>query len=300
MNMIVNSSAVALATPVAAFDSAKEDPIFAAIENARAAERTIDGLDENEMGEAYLDAQRAILKAREDLAHAVPTTPAGLAALTGFLREADVNLCGAAPYFDDAEESAAFHVSLDTAVRGMVGLQPWQPPADVDVGERQDAVLLELGRQFEPTLEEWANYQERSAADQQAFEARVKKATGLDLADVKEKLDALDVCWRELPASHPLRAYWETRLKMPNDHGDDENWDREYTRVNDLCEPLAKAIMAQPAATLAGFAVKARALLYFKNAEWEEAESEGDVALQNLLRELCTVAGAPMIEVSAA
>src|SRR5437879_1004992 len=74
------------------------------------------------------EAVAELYSARSALARTVPTTPAGLAALTAFLREAQANLHGAAPYFDDGADAVAFSVSLDTAVRGMGPGRGHPPP----------------------------------------------------------------------------------------------------------------------------------------------------------------------------
>jgi len=54
------------------------------------------------------------IAARIALAETVPTTPAGLAALTGFLREQTTAL--AESFFDRDEEHEAFFKSLDITV----------------------------------------------------------------------------------------------------------------------------------------------------------------------------------------
>jgi hypothetical protein len=66
------------------------------------------------------------IAARDAIAETVATTPAGLAALTGFLRE--MALETRLFYFED-DQAVAFTASLDQAVCGMSGLRPWAPPA---------------------------------------------------------------------------------------------------------------------------------------------------------------------------
>src|SRR5262249_30652646 len=63
--------------------------------------------------------------ARSNLALTVPTTPAGLAALTAFVCEQEERYGAAGPYFCDEEEAQAYAQSLNLAVTGMTGLKPW-------------------------------------------------------------------------------------------------------------------------------------------------------------------------------
>jgi hypothetical protein len=76
------------------------DPILDALDLARAAEAAIQAGTDGAM--AQLD------DARSALARTVPTSAEGLAALTRFVREAQGNLAGAAPYFDEGEDAEAF------------------------------------------------------------------------------------------------------------------------------------------------------------------------------------------------
>ena len=95
------------------------DPIFAAIERCRIGEAA-------NLIEPPPVAVQDIRPAREALARTRPTTPAGLAALTTFIREQNAHY--GEFYFEDSgtcAETATFTSSLDDAVRGMAGLQPW-------------------------------------------------------------------------------------------------------------------------------------------------------------------------------
>jgi hypothetical protein len=65
------------------------------------------------------DADVALDEARAALAATVATTPAGLAAITGFVREMTRELGDF--YFED-EEAMVFAASLDAAVRGIAGM----------------------------------------------------------------------------------------------------------------------------------------------------------------------------------
>jgi len=115
------ASVPALALPaVAAISASLPDPIFAAIERMRTAEAVCDALDEND--DAIDAPVYEYWKVRSALARTVPTTPDGLMALSSFLLEAQANLYGAGPYFDEADDAEAFAASLDTAVRRMMSL----------------------------------------------------------------------------------------------------------------------------------------------------------------------------------
>ena len=125
------------------------DPIFAAIERCRVAEAA--GLIE-----PVQPGTKDIRPAREALARTSPTTPAGLVALTGFLREQTAAF--GEFYFDTtSDEPAAFASSLDHAVRGMAGLKPWDGIADaqpvdpifaaIDAHKRARAAMIAAGKE---------------------------------------------------------------------------------------------------------------------------------------------------------
>jgi len=122
----VTAPAIAAPTP---------DPIFAAIEAYKLQDAAFLALChyEDELEEKGIklasgpDDDRtpemaalveAGIAARIALAETVPTTPAGLAALTGFLREQTTAL--GIPFFDQNEEHVAFFETLDTAVHNIL------------------------------------------------------------------------------------------------------------------------------------------------------------------------------------
>ena len=107
------------------------DPIFAAIAEARTARAEFFGWQSgedlpDELGHRYA-------RARAELQRTVPTTPAGLAALTGFFREVQ-QVEWECDTIDPIP--TAFLRSVDDAVRGMGGLKPWSPgpvpPSETD------------------------------------------------------------------------------------------------------------------------------------------------------------------------
>jgi hypothetical protein len=95
------------------------DPTFAAIDAAREVELLFAGIGENE--KAPPEALQQLGAVQSALARTIPTTPAGLVALTGFLRWAHTDR-SLSPYFDDEEDANAFAVSLDAAVRRLSAL----------------------------------------------------------------------------------------------------------------------------------------------------------------------------------
>lgn len=102
---------------------AGDDPIFAAIKRCRVAETAFDADPEG--------PSVGLRPAREALARTVATTPAGLAALTGFLREQSNKYDTF--YFDgESDEPRAFGLSLDDSVRGLTGLVRWSPAVATD------------------------------------------------------------------------------------------------------------------------------------------------------------------------
>ena len=111
---LLTGAAIA-AVPVAA---SLPDPIFAAIERARTAAAICDAVAVDESAASEIDAVVDEYRtARSALAGTIATTQDGLLAFTAFIREAQADLHGAGPYFDEAEDAEAFAISLDTAVR---------------------------------------------------------------------------------------------------------------------------------------------------------------------------------------
>jgi hypothetical protein len=141
-----------LAVPAFAATSIKDDPTFAAVDRARKGEEEFLALarSEDAAGGAGIKLDKApddyrtpemvaavkeATAARIALARTVPTTPAGLAALTTFVREKNVELGEFYFAADDPDERFLFVASLDVAVRGMAGLKPWGGVADVQTGD---------------------------------------------------------------------------------------------------------------------------------------------------------------------
>jgi hypothetical protein len=96
---------------------APRDPAFAAVARVLDAEKAFTATV------AVKDYSRdvGLDEARAALAATVATTPAGLAVITGFIREVTRQIGDA--YFQDAE-AVMFADSLDAAVRRIAGLPP--------------------------------------------------------------------------------------------------------------------------------------------------------------------------------
>jgi hypothetical protein len=86
-------------------------------------------------------AVKEAIAARIALARTVPTTPAGLAALTTFIREKSVECSEFYFAADDPDEQLLFVASLDAAARGMAGLKPWDGIADAQAVDPVFAVI---------------------------------------------------------------------------------------------------------------------------------------------------------------
>src|SRR5450755_1940720 len=99
------------------------DPIYAAIDAFRRADAAVvavDGDIPDELGDQCHEAYLAVIRTR-------PVTPAGLAALTTWVRELTDWLCANSSILPD-EEQRAIAAAIDDATRGMSGLEPWSPP----------------------------------------------------------------------------------------------------------------------------------------------------------------------------
>jgi hypothetical protein len=231
---------VAIAAPTAA-PPAEPDPIFVAIERARRAEAAIDALDESVSADATIAPADECWAACSALARTVPTTPAGLAALTSFLREAEASLCGAGPYFDRAHDAQAFAISLDTAVRGMTGLKPLATPANA----RPDPILavIEAHRRAWDDLGECSELdQAASAGDKKA--ARKLNRLGKAVDDATAKL--VDLPPTTIAGASALLAYAADFASNDNGEGwpDGEAWisRRKYPWEVILYRNLAKTL----------------------------------------------------------
>jgi hypothetical protein len=144
--IIAAGGAVAAAIPTATLMATPAvDPIFAALDAYRQADAAcvaVDGDLPDEIGDRWSETYHAVLGTR-------PTTPAGLAALTSWVRERpdwlDANGSGLGE-----KQLCTLTATIDDATRGMSGLEPWSPPPP-----QVDAELIALGRLYEPLVDRY-------------------------------------------------------------------------------------------------------------------------------------------------
>ncbi|MGD0333912.1 MAG: hypothetical protein ABSA90_11745 [Xanthobacteraceae bacterium] len=156
-----------------------------------------------------------------------------------------------------------------------------------------DSELLELGRAFEPILAEWAEIIRTSDADQAQFERAVLEATGISFDDAPAPGR-----WDSAPDS-----YWRSRdeiLKRLDTAESDLVWERSLTEIDAKASPIARAIFALPARTLAGLAVKARVAAFVHSDWWrpivpDDADRLGTRNVVDLLENICALAGVPSL-----
>ena len=108
-------SLAAVAMPASTTAQAGPDPIFAAIDafhRADAAVVAVDGDIPDELGDQCHEAYLAVVRTR-------PITPAGLAALTSWVRERTDWLCANSSILPD-EEQRAIAAAVDDAVKALI------------------------------------------------------------------------------------------------------------------------------------------------------------------------------------
>jgi hypothetical protein len=133
---------IAAAIPTTLAAAPAVDPIFAAIDafhRADAAVNAAEGDIPDELGDQCHEAYLAVVRTR-------PITPAGLAALTSWVRERTDWLSANSTHLP-GEELCAIAAAVDDATRGMSGLEPWSPPptavvVSTPLGQHPDAELF--------------------------------------------------------------------------------------------------------------------------------------------------------------
>jgi hypothetical protein len=128
------------------------DPIFAAIDMHRQADAACSavppGVDiPDELGGRLCAASKLVMRTR-------PTTPAGLAALTTWVRERADEM--EAHSVLRGEDFCALTATIDDAARGMSGLKAWSPPDSPAVGQHPDTELFAATDRYLAGLSEYA------------------------------------------------------------------------------------------------------------------------------------------------
>jgi hypothetical protein len=149
-------SLAAVAMPISTTAQAGPDPIFAAIDafhRADAAVVAVDGDIPDELGDQCHEAYLAVVRTR-------PITPAGLAALTSWVREQTDWLSANSTHLP-GEELCAIAAAVDDATRGMSGLEPWSPPptavvVSTPLGQHPDTELFAATDRYLAGLSEYA------------------------------------------------------------------------------------------------------------------------------------------------
>jgi hypothetical protein len=147
MNSVVSLPIVAAIPTAAPAFAITTDPIFAALEAFRRAEAEFyadrDGDIPDEVGDRWSRAVDAVIAT-------LPTTPAGLVALTDFAREMAERSTHDAGLGERQWIPAM--CAINDATRGMSGLEPWSPPPMHAV----DAELIALCEQYLTAEQEWS------------------------------------------------------------------------------------------------------------------------------------------------
>jgi hypothetical protein len=241
------ASAAALPIVPAVAGAAPVDPIFAAIaiyRQANAACVAVHGDIPDDLGDRRWESNEAVMRTR-------PTTPAGLAALTTWARERADWL--RANWTEGGGDFCTVSATIDDAVRGMSGLQPWSPMAAPDLApakkrSAEDEALISLGAKLEPLVESY--YAARAAWAPALFDANreIEREFGDDWRSEKRKA-AQELAWDKA--------------------GIDEISDKMEAIVKKI-KRLAKAIHTLPARSIEG--LRAHALVAF----WENAPTCAD------------------------
>jgi hypothetical protein len=253
MNSVVSLPIIAaVPTAAPAISPAAEpaaDPIFAALEVFRLADEkfyAVDGDIPDEIGDRWSRAVDLVIRTR-------PKTPAGLVALTGFVRDMVARSNRGDAGFGDKQWTPAI-AAIDDATRGMAGLRPWSTPAALSEAGRphrlKDSKLIELGREFERLLLiERSLEKEKNRLDDQAHRIRCKNM-GLDpdnrqacLAAGSLRNDEWCKAWDAAATDVGYNGAWKT-------------WNRASSKTG----RVGKKILKITPATLAGLMVRLRVI----------------------------------------
>lgn len=230
MNMLVSTAATAAALPIAspsiAAGSPEPDPIFAALDAWHCAEVALNELcevyprqgtaaDMDEMLDRHGIAFRAVMRTR-------PTTPAGLAALTSWMRHEAADMHVNESHWH-SRDLVALAASLDDAVRGMSKLEPWSPPispasATLDLATAYEQLLV----QYVDQSVNWCAAAKSSRAYAEADDAMSEISERMD--PLEEQIKQIDIDPLDPESNAKLRtvALKDLRYKLPASH---EEWE---------------------------------------------------------------------------
>lgn len=197
----------------------------------------------------------------------LPTTPAGLIALTSFARNMVERAKRDATFTE--RQRVSVMATIDDAARGMSGLDPWSPP----VVTANDAELIELGRRWKMLKAQCDLAEELSEPNGEAF------AAALDV--IREQATA-DGTIGNVPNSVFIEASERVNAAHPLPSPTVEE-------VFAAKEPVERHIMALRATTTAGLAVKARVAKFYRPNLWKKSDDDADWG-DRLLRSLVDAA----------
>ncbi|PDT69230.1 hypothetical protein CO683_14800 [Bradyrhizobium ottawaense] len=238
MNMLVSTAATAAALPIASPSIAAgspDDPIFAALDAWRSAEVAVDEMceiyprqgtasDMEKLLDQHSLAFRAVMRTR-------PTTPAGLAALTSWMREEADDMRANSSIWH-SKDICAIAATLDDAVRGMSGLKSWSPPANAARAPLAIGIAYEqlLHRYVDESVK-WHGADSSSRAYADADEAMCKISEQME--PLEEQIEQIEISHDNQDASAELRtvALKDLRFKLPDVHNE---WDISDGNSGDL------------------------------------------------------------------
>jgi hypothetical protein len=235
---VASAAALPIAGALPTSAEATTDPIFAAIDvyrHAGAACVAAEGNIPEEAADRYWQAVSAVMRTR-------PTTPAGLAALTGWTRERADRLCGNS--FFDGVDLCALTATIDDATRGMSGLEPWSPlpAAATHSAQTLDAELIELGARFEPLVDQYYEAQRRwSSSSAHRTDGTLDAISAIhdEMKQLPNAINAAPVNSIEGLRAKALVAFWEVAPLCAGDtefsFDDAYPFQQLFTAVAELC-----------------------------------------------------------------
>lgn len=279
MNSIFALPIVAAVPTTAPAMLTETDPIFEALDAWRRAEVELDDLaavypqrgtasEMEELFDRHSTAMRAIMRTR-------PTTPAGLAALTSWVREEADDLRANKSHWH-SKDLCAIAATLDDAVRGMSRLEPWSPP------QNEEREIQEAGRAFDTAKDRdlWAE-KELVRLEKQHDDSFKEE---LQRRGIPVRLD-------DCTTADAMRAWMETRDQVIPGYLE--------ASCMEMPDEVFYDVGSAPARTVAGFLIKARAAAYACRNYWDEPCEDLDWDKKNtrmLIESLFEATGAGTVE----